>query len=88
MARPRRSITCPREPIALSLEEAAAFVGMSATHFLRLMNEGVMPHPRRAGGRRLWDAEECIAAFRRLPREGGMSDPSEADPYSADRICA
>lgn len=70
MSRARRTIDCPRDPVGLSQEEAAAFVGVSPTHFERAVAAGLMPAPREFFGRMLWDAEEVYQAFRRLPRRG------------------
>jgi predicted DNA-binding transcriptional regulator AlpA len=70
MARPRRSIECPRDPVGLSAPEAAAFVGVSETMFRDAVTKGLFPAPRELFGRVLWDAEEVYAAFRRLPRKG------------------
>lgn len=61
---------CPRDPVGLSMDEAAAFIGVGLSLFLRMVADGRMPGPRRADGRRIWDADEVIMAFRRLPREG------------------
>lgn len=65
---PRR-VPCPRDPIGLSREEAAVFVGISATLFDRAVSDGLMPQPRKLFGRLVWDADEILAAFRRLPHK-------------------
>jgi predicted DNA-binding transcriptional regulator AlpA len=70
MSRARRQIDCPREPIGLSREEAATFIGISATSFERLVDRGEMPQPRKVLGRLIWAASEIEAAFLRLPRAG------------------
>ncbi len=78
----RRDIPCPREPIGLSAEESAAYLGMSQTLFFALIEKGAMPRARCAGRRRLWDALELSAAFRALPRdlpEGSNSGQDELD---------
>jgi predicted DNA-binding transcriptional regulator AlpA len=73
MAKPRRSIDCPREPIGLSCDEAAAFIGVSASLFQAAVTAGTMPEPRQLGGRLIWDAEEIVKAFRRLPTKGAAT---------------
>jgi hypothetical protein len=55
----------------LSEVEAAIYLSLSPSYFRRLVVSGVMPRPRLAGGRRIWDIEELDVAFRALPREGG-----------------
>lgn len=76
----RSLVICPRDPVGLSMDEAAAFLGIGATLFLRLVEDGRMPRPRRADGRRIWDADELTAAFRRLPRDL----PAGASPHQDD----
>ena len=70
MPRARRTIECPREPIGLSADEAAAFIGVSGGTFLAAVEQKIMPAPRMLFGRVLWDAEEVRMAFRRLPQKG------------------
>jgi predicted DNA-binding transcriptional regulator AlpA len=82
MARPRRSIECPREPVALSAAEAAAFMGVSEGTFREAVERGLFPAPRELLGRVLWDAEELHTAFRRLPRQGEV--PQSAGPAGID----
>lgn len=55
----------------LSEVEAAIYLSLSPSFFRRLVDQGVMPRPRVAGGRRIWDVEELDLAFKALPREGG-----------------
>ena len=55
----------------LSEVEAAIYLSLSPSFFRRLVDQGVMPRPRIAGGRRIWDVEELDLAFKALPREGG-----------------
>ena len=69
MTKRRSAVACPREPIGLSLEESATYVGMSASLFERLIKEGVMPFPRQFKQRLIWDADELLAAFRRIPHK-------------------
>jgi hypothetical protein len=50
-----------------------------------------MPAPRKADGRRIWDADEVIQAFRRLPRDlppGAIpgQDEDEPDPWERVRV--
>lgn len=68
-----KSIMAARMPVrrGLSQIEAATYLSLSAAFFRTLVDQGVMPKPRLAGGRRIWDIEELDIAFKALPREGG-----------------
>jgi hypothetical protein len=78
MSRPRRAIDCPRDPIGLSAEEAAAFVGVSVGTFESAVAQGLMPAARQLFGRTLWDADEIALAFRRLPKRQNQGKLAEA----------
>src|SRR4051794_14737942 len=58
-------------PIGLSLEEVAAYIGISANKYIELMRRGLMPSPRIIDGRRVHDRELAHAAFKRLPTTAG-----------------
>jgi excisionase family DNA binding protein len=53
----------------LSRDEAAMYMGISATLFDRMVNDGRMPGPRRIDGRKVWDIRSLDVAFDRLPGE-------------------
>lgn len=55
----------------LSESEAAIYLSLSPAFFRRLVEQKIMPSPRLAGRRRIWDIEELDIAFKALPREGG-----------------
>lgn len=57
-------------PRGLCREVAAAYIGVGGTKFDLMVKEGVMPKPRKHGGRRLWDRAELDAAFSELPHDG------------------
>ena len=79
MAVPRRNVACPRDPIALSAPEAAAFLGVGQTMFERAVEQGLLPDGRMLLGRVLWSASELEAAFQRLPRRRPMTQDGSAD---------
>jgi hypothetical protein len=54
----------------LGAVEAAAAIGVSASKFRALVDEGRMPRPRRIDGRTIWDVDELRAAFKALPHDG------------------
>ena len=56
-------------PRGLSREEAARYVGVGATMFDRLVEEGRMPRPARIGRRTVWDRLKIDAAFVELDEE-------------------
>lgn len=70
MPKAKRLTICPREPVALSVAEASAFLGVSENTFRDAVDKGLLPPPRELLGRVLWDAEELHTAFRGLPRRG------------------
>lgn len=80
-----RAVITERLPIIFGLPEpeAAAAIGISATKFRQMVDAGMMPRPRRAGSRVLWDVDELRAAFKALPRDGetaqGADEPNPWD---------
>lgn len=80
----RRQVQCPRDPLGLSAQEAAALLGISESLFCRAVQMSLMPRPRKLFGRLLFDAEEVIAAYRRLPRWGDPSDSTQRDDQWGD----
>ena len=60
----------------LSEHEAAVYLSFSPSFFRELVAERLMPVPRIAKGRRIWDIEELDVAFKSLPREGGEGAPT------------
>jgi excisionase family DNA binding protein len=53
-------------PRALRADRAAAYLSMSRSTFLRLVNEGKLPQPIRIGGIVLWDRLALDLAFEEL----------------------
>jgi excisionase family DNA binding protein len=69
----------------LDENEAAVYLSLSPSFFRKLVEDGRMPRPRLADGRRIWDVEELDLAFKMLPREGGDADAifrSETDSWA------
>jgi hypothetical protein len=62
----------PYLPVVFGLGEveAAAAIGISASKFRNLVEDGRMPSPRRIDGRSIWDVDELRAAFKALPHAG------------------
>jgi predicted DNA-binding transcriptional regulator AlpA len=61
-------------PRGLSRTEAAAYVGVSATLFDRMIAEQKMPRPKRYGARTFWDLRKIDIAFDALPDENDRDD--------------
>ena len=58
-------------PRGLRREDAADYLGISASTFDALVSERRMPEPRQASkGRVVWDRHELDGAFDRLPKRG------------------
>ena len=79
---PRKASVAGRLAVRRGLDEneAAVYLSLSPSFFRKLVEQKVMPRPRIAGGRRIWDVDELDLAFKALPREEG-----EAEPIFADR---
>jgi excisionase family DNA binding protein len=55
----------------LSRDEAAMYVGISATKFDEMVADGRMPAARRIDGRKVWDVRELDLSFEDLPHDNG-----------------
>lgn len=64
-AKPVLPVSCP--PRGLSRAQAAEYVGVSATLFDEMVDDGRMPHPKRINARTVWDRLQLDAAFAALP---------------------
>lgn len=65
------------EPRGLSRFDAAAYVGISATTFEKLVGDGRMPPPKRINRRMVWDRRSLDEAFEALP------ETSELNPWDS-----
>jgi MerR HTH family regulatory protein len=66
-------------PLGLSLRLAAKVVGVSPNTFRRLERDKLMPSRKLVGGRRLYDRDDLLLAFRRAPTiDGGPGTPPPA----------
>lgn len=64
-------------PRGLCREAAASYVGISATKFDEMVDDGRMPPPKRIDARKVWDRSALDAYFDALP--GG--DEGGANPW-------
>ncbi len=64
-------------PRGLSREQAAAYVGISASLFDMAMKDGRMPGPKRINARMVWDRLKLDAAFEALADTDDASTEDE-----------
>jgi predicted DNA-binding transcriptional regulator AlpA len=67
-------------PRGLSREQAAAYIGVSASLFDMLIKDGRMPGPKRINSRVVWDRLKLDTAFEAL---GDMDAGSAEDEWRA-----
>jgi hypothetical protein len=58
--------------------ESAAYVGVSASLFDLMVQDGRMPPPKRINARTVWDRHRLDAAFLALPDDGNGESASRA----------
>lgn len=66
-----RQRTLPRR--GLHREEAALYIGVSATKFDEMVSDGRMPRPKRIDARNVWDLRALDLAFDALPDDGDVN---------------
>jgi predicted DNA-binding transcriptional regulator AlpA len=70
------------QPRLISRRDAAAYLGIGATTFDRLVAMETMPKPIAIGKRRVWDLRQIDAAIDELPEAELPSQTTQAaDPY-------
>ncbi len=69
----------PQPRRGLSREEAATYIGISASKFDELVDDGRMPKPRQIDRRRVWDIRALDIAFDALPGGDGENEPNPWD---------
>ena len=69
----------PLDPRGLSRADAAAYVGISPSLFMVMVEDGRMPKPRLANARRIWDRRELDVAIDDLPHDGETPAANEWD---------
>lgn len=68
-------------PIGLSRDEAAAYIGVSATTLDRLIKDGMMPRPKRVYGRVVFSRADLDRAFAALPAVDDQADAAPPNPF-------
>ena len=74
---------CPR---GLSREQAAAYVGVGATKFNQLVEDGRMPPPKHVDGRVIWDRYGLDQAFEALDAADDGDEIAKAKQAWEDRL--
>lgn len=78
----RSALPASLAPRGLSREEAAAYVGVSASLFDEMVQDQRMPPPKVINRRTVWDRLQLDRAFSALPHRDG----SEGNPW--DEVAA
>lgn len=74
MSRELRPDPLSYPPRGMSRDEAARYVGVSATKFDDMVADGRMPQPKRIDGRVVWDRLRLDAAFSELDERVNVID--------------
>lgn len=69
MTRPADILPVSLPPRGLSRMQGAAYVGVGATLFDEMVEDGRMPAPKRVNGRKVWDKLALDEAFAALPSD-------------------
>ena len=72
-------------PRAMKAERAAAYLDMSRSKFLELVESGRLPQPKVIDGIRVWDRLALDAAFNDFP-DRGDDDSVEGRPNTFDAL--
>jgi len=67
MSRAPRPDAIAYPPRGMAREDAARYIGISASKFDELVTRGAMPKPKRIDGRVVWDRFALDMAFNDLP---------------------
>jgi predicted DNA-binding transcriptional regulator AlpA len=58
--------------------QAAAYIGVSPSHFDKLIRDRLMPPPKRLGGRVVWDRNQIDKAFDALDVDTNQNQDDDA----------
>lgn len=73
-------------PRGLSREEAARYLGIGATLFNQLVDEGVIPRPKRLKARMIWDRVALDMAFAELPDDDKSGLQALLDKHTPRKV--
>lgn len=69
------------ERAGLCRQEAAEYVGISATLFDQMVEDGRMPRAKMINTRKVWPRKSIEAAFDTLPDDGKLTHDAAGDPW-------
>ena len=69
MARPGEVLPSSLAPRGLSRVQSAVYIGVGATLFDKMVEDGRMPVPKRINSRAVWDRQALDEAFAGLPSD-------------------
>lgn len=72
------------EPRGLRRPAAANYMGISPTHFDKLVEDGKLPRPKKLGRCTVWDRHQLDNAFDNLAEED--EDPENENPFDNIKI--
>ena len=64
----------PQDRLGLSRVEAAEYVGIGASLFDEMVNDGRMPQPKLINSRKVWSRLKIEKAFAELPEDGQVGE--------------
>lgn len=71
-----KHVLCELEPAGLRRAQAASYCGVSASHFDRMVDGGVLPKPRPLGGVNIWLRRELDEALFAITPTGESGENS------------
>ena len=71
-----------RWPRGMQRQQAADYLGISASWLDQLVSKSLLPQPRQLNKRLIWDREELDRAFEELPHRGDDAPGNEWDRAS------
>lgn len=80
----RETLPSSLPPRGLSRQQAAEYVGVSPSHFDKLIRDRLMPPPKRLGGRVIWDRKQLDGALDALDADSAWPDDEIIDANSWD----
>ena len=71
----KEPIPFPTGVRGLHREQAARYIGVGASKFDEMVEDGRMPKPKRIDARKVWDRAALDNAFEALPDDGADKNP-------------
>jgi predicted DNA-binding transcriptional regulator AlpA len=87
MIGPNTTLPNSLPPRGICRKQAAEYLGVSPSHFDKLVNERIIPPAKRLGGRAVWDVRQLDKAFDELD-SGAWDNDNTNDQNGWDRSLA